>query len=112
MPIALRNSSLSTVRRGNPSFPRRKFNNATRRMNSAFGRASHLAAPRTRDRFFFYERGSPRTYSAAAAEAYVADYMRSMQHQLPPLPYVAPPGIHPASPYDGLAPPPRYFFFQ
>ncbi|GBP19843.1 YTH domain-containing protein 1 [Eumeta japonica] len=52
--------------------------------------------------------------SAAAAEAYVAEYMRSMQHQLPPLPYVPPPGFAGAlSPYDGLPPPPppppRYY---
>ncbi|XP_015587583.1 YTH domain-containing protein 1 [Cephus cinctus] len=44
---------------------------------------------------------------AAAAEAYVADYMRTMQHQLPPLPpYAAP------HPYDTLPPPPpppRYY---
>lgn len=44
---------------------------------------------------------------AAAAEAYVADYMRTMQHQLPPLPpYVTP------HPYDSLPPPPpppRYY---
>ncbi|XP_058792442.1 YTH domain-containing protein 1 [Phymastichus coffea] len=38
---------------------------------------------------------------AAAAEAYVADYMRTMQHQLPPLPpYVS------SLPYDTLPPPP------
>lgn len=38
---------------------------------------------------------------AAAAEAYVADYMRTMQHQLPPLPpYVT------SLPYDSLPPPP------
>ncbi|XP_012274241.1 YTH domain-containing protein 1 isoform X2 [Orussus abietinus] len=38
---------------------------------------------------------------AAAAEAYVADYMRTMQHQLPPLPpYVT------SHPYDTLPPPP------
>ncbi|XP_072763060.1 YTH domain-containing protein 1 isoform X2 [Anoplolepis gracilipes] len=37
---------------------------------------------------------------AAVAEAYVADYMRTMQHQLPPLP---PYGPHP---YDTLPPPP------
>jgi YTH domain-containing protein 1 len=48
--------------------------------------------------------------TTAAAEAYVADYMRTMQHQLPPMPY-APPhdfpgfgGIPPALPryYDGI----------
>ena len=44
---------------------------------------------------------------AAAAEAYVADYMRTMQHQLPPLPPYS--GPHP---YDALPPPPpppRYY---
>lgn len=45
--------------------------------------------------------------STAAAEAYVADYMRTMQHQLPPMPYVPPPGF--ASAYDSLPPPPRYY---
>ena len=51
--------------------------------------------------------GSPGLGVAAAAEAYVADYMRTMQHQLPPLPpYAAP------HPYDSLPPPPpppRYY---
>lgn len=48
--------------------------------------------------------------AAAAAEAYVADYMRSMQHQLPPLPYAPPPGFSSSS-YEALAPPPppRYY---
>lgn len=44
---------------------------------------------------------------AAAAEAYVADYMRTMQHQLPPLP----PYMN-SHPYDNLPPPPpppRYY---
>lgn len=51
--------------------------------------------------------------TTAAAEAYVADYMRTMQHQLPPMPY-APPrdfpsfgtSIPPALPryYDGIPP--------
>ncbi|XP_035718955.1 YTH domain-containing protein 1-like [Vespa mandarinia] len=44
---------------------------------------------------------------AAAAEAYVADYMRTMQHQLPPLPpYAAP---HPYDPLPPPPPPPRYY---
>ncbi|XP_046753657.1 YTH domain-containing protein 1 [Diprion similis] len=51
--------------------------------------------------------GSSGIGAAAAAEAYVADYMRTMQHQLPPLPpYVT------AHPYDSLPPPPpppRYY---
>lgn len=53
--------------------------------------------------------------SSSAAEAYVAEYMRSMHHQLPPLPYVAPPGFSGAlATYDGIPPlppppPPRYY---
>ncbi|KAH0533748.1 YTH domain-containing protein 1 [Cotesia glomerata] len=38
---------------------------------------------------------------AAAAEAYVANYMRTMQHQLPPLPPYSS-----SHPYDALPPPP------
>lgn len=56
-----------------------------------------------------YERYS----STAAAEAYVADYMRTMQNQLPPMPYARPPGFTSSllmqSPYDSLPPPPRYY---
>lgn len=59
--------------------------------------------------------------STAAAEAYVADYMRTMQHQLPPMPYAPPPGytslLPPLSPYEAAhhpappppPPPPRYY---
>lgn len=50
--------------------------------------------------------------STAAAEAYVADYMRTMQHQLPPMPYAPPPGFASMmpSPYEALPPPPpRYY---
>lgn len=63
--------------------------------------------------------------SAAAAEAYVADYIRNMHGQLPPLPFVPPfgqlpmpsaagagnalpPGA-PASMYEQLPPPVRYY---
>ena len=46
--------------------------------------------------------------TTAAAEAYVADYMRSMQHQLPPMPYAPPPGFPPM--LEALPPPlPRYY---
>lgn len=62
-----------------------------------------------RDRPHHYERYS----STAAAEAYVADYMRTMQNQLPPMPYARPPGFTSSllmqSPYDSLPPPPRYY---
>ncbi|XP_043284069.1 YTH domain-containing protein 1 isoform X2 [Venturia canescens] len=60
--------------------------------------------------------GSSSLGVAAAAEAYVADYMRTMQHQLPPLPpYVTPhhydtlpPPPPPPRYYDGLPLPPDY----
>ncbi|XP_063699208.1 YTH domain-containing protein 1 [Culicoides brevitarsis] len=47
--------------------------------------------------------------TTAAAEAYVADYMRQMQHhQLPPMPYAPPPGFPQL--LDALPPPlPRYY---
>lgn len=46
--------------------------------------------------------------TTAAAEAYVADYMRTMQHQLPPMPY-APPHDFPG--FGSSMPPalPRYY---
>uniref|UniRef100_A0A182SSA3 YTH domain-containing protein n=1 Tax=Anopheles maculatus TaxID=74869 RepID=A0A182SSA3_9DIPT len=48
--------------------------------------------------------------STAAAEAYVADYMRNMQNQLPPMPYAPPPGFPGMPmPYDNMPPPPRYY---
>lgn len=47
----------------------------------------------------------------AAAEAYVADYMRTMHGQLPAMPYAPPPGYNPLSAYEALMPlpPPRYY---
>ncbi|KAI8426247.1 hypothetical protein MSG28_005153, partial [Choristoneura fumiferana] len=57
--------------------------------------------------WFTRGRDSYSSSSSAAAEAYVAEYMRSMHHQLPPLPYVPPPGFSGAlAAYDGLPPPP------
>lgn len=61
-------------------------------------------SPYNRERMPPWERYS----STAAAEAYVADYMRTMQHQLPPMPYAPPPGFSSLLPYDILQPP-RYF---
>lgn len=52
--------------------------------------------------------------TTAAAEAYVADYMRTMQHQLPPMPYVPPSHFGSSLPpplpryYDGLPAIPDY----
>lgn len=106
MPIAAR--SFNYRGRGS-SYSRRKYFLSTRGLTSSSYRRS-LSPPRPRgDRFsMFYDRDSPRPYTAAAAEAYVADYMRTMQHQLPPLPYVPPPGLYSSS-YDNLPPPPRYY---
>lgn len=46
--------------------------------------------------------------ATAAAEAYVADYMRTMQHQLPPMPYAPP---HDFQGFGSSMPPalPRYY---
>lgn len=52
--------------------------------------------------------GGDRYSSTAAAEAYVADYMRTMHGQLPPMPYAPPPGFQSMMPYDAI-PPPRYY---
>ncbi|XP_022911608.1 YTH domain-containing protein 1 [Onthophagus taurus] len=104
MPIAARSSFF---RGRGSSYSRRKFFLNSRGLTSSSSAYRRSVSPR-RDRFsLFYDRDSPRPYTAAAAEAYVADYMRTMQHQLPPLPYVPPPGLY-SSPYDAL-PPPRYY---
>lgn len=117
MPIAARTASFSFRGRGS-SFGRgrRKFFISTRsRLGSSGSVYKRSSSPRPRDRFaLWFGREGNRSYSgaAAAAEAYVADYMRSMQHQLPPLPYAPPPGVYSSSttsPYDGMPPPPRYY---
>lgn len=109
MPIAARTSSFGFRGRGS-SYSRRKFYLTSRGLTSSSAVYRRSTSPRSRDRFnLFYERESPRPYTAAAAEAYVADYMRTMQHQLPPLPYVPPPGLYSTSAYDNLPPPPRYY---
>lgn len=109
MPIAARTSgSFSRYRGRGSSYSRRKYFLTTRGLTSSNYRRS--ISPRPRDRFsLYYDRESPRPYTAAAAEAYVADYMRTMQHQLPPLPYVPPPSLYSSSSYDNLPPPPRYY---
>ncbi|KAJ8933537.1 hypothetical protein NQ314_013950 [Rhamnusium bicolor] len=107
MPIAARTSSFGYRGRGS-SYSRRKYFLQTRGLTSSSSYRRSIS-PRPRDRYsLFYDRDSPRPYTAAAAEAYVADYMRTMQHQLPPLPYVPPPGLYSSSAYDNL-PPPRYY---
>lgn len=113
-----------------PLLPRNNFRN---RINtSSRSRRKNFVPPRNRLSSNSYKRRSPSPYmrdrlpawfsrgrdaysssSSAAAEAYVAEYMRSMHHQLPPLPYVPPPGFSGAlASYEGLPPPPpppRYY---
>lgn len=76
------------------------------------------SAGRSRDRYsVWFSRDGDRGHygggsSAAVAQAYVADYMRQLQHQLPPLPYAPPPGVYVSSSgtsYDSIPPPPRYY---
>ncbi|EFA12141.2 YTH domain-containing protein 1-like Protein [Tribolium castaneum] len=106
MPIAAQ-TSFNYRSRGS-TYLRRKYFLSNRGLTSSSYRRS-TSPPRARDRFsLFYDRESPRPYTAAAAEAYVADYMRTMQHQLPPLPYAPPPGLYASSAYESL-PPPRYY---
>lgn len=80
----------------------------SRLTSSSYKRRS--PSPYMRDRlpaWFGRNREGYNSSGSAAAEAYVAEYMRSMHHQLPPLPYVPPPGFSGAlSSYDGLPPPP------
>lgn len=74
--------------------------------------ASHASYKRSSSESFLNRDRSGHHYdrysSTAAAEAYVADYMRTMQHQLPPMPYAPPPGYASLlpSPYEIPA---RYF---
>lgn len=76
------------------------------RLPPGVDRAAAAAAAASAAGFHSWERYS----STAAAEAYVADYMRTMQHQLPPMPYAPPPGFPGMPlPYEGLPPPPRYY---
>ncbi|XP_017768326.1 PREDICTED: YTH domain-containing protein 1 [Nicrophorus vespilloides] len=94
MPIAARTSSFGYRGRGS-SYSRRKFYLNSRGLNSSSSAPYRRStSPRSRDRYsMFYDHDH--SGRAAAAEAYVADYMRTMQNQLPPLPpYVPPHGIY------------------
>lgn len=103
----------------------RGSNFRNRLSTSSRSRRKMFLSPRNRISSSSYKRRSPSPYlrerlpiwfgrnrdgynsSSTAAEAYVAEYMRSMHHQLPPLPYVPPPGFSGAmSTYDGIPPPP------
>lgn len=87
---------------------RKNFLSPRNRLGSSFKRRS--PSPYMRERlpsWFNRTRESYNNSGSAAAEAYLAEYMRSMHHQLPPLPYVPPPGFSGAvATYDGLPPPP------
>ncbi|XP_028031043.1 YTH domain-containing protein 1-like [Bombyx mandarina] len=105
-PLAFRGSSFR--HRLGPRNRRKIYQPPRNRVTGPYKRRS--PSPYLRDRFpmwFGRNRESYNNTSSAAAEAYVAEYMRSMHHQLPPLPYVAPPGFSGAlTPYDGIPPPP------
>ncbi|PSN37472.1 YTH domain-containing protein 1 [Blattella germanica] len=96
---------------------RKFFSSARSRVGNSGSVYKSSSSSRSRDRFQMYwpPRDGTRSYSggvASAAEAYMADYMRSIQHQLPPMPYAPPPGIYgstSSSPYDSMPPPPRYY---
>lgn len=92
---------------------RKMFGNARSRLSQSGG--VYKSSSRQRERlppiWFGSSQDRNRPFgAAAAAEAYVADYMRSLQHQLPPMPYAPPPGVFTGSPtpYDSI-PPPRYY---
>ncbi|RZF39574.1 hypothetical protein LSTR_LSTR001095 [Laodelphax striatellus] len=89
---------------------RGKFFGSRNRLSSTGG--IYKQSSRTRDRlppWFSGSRDNARSFSGAAADAIVADYVRNL-HQLPPMPYAPPPGVFTSpSPYDALAPPPRYY---
>ncbi|XP_045496085.1 YTH domain-containing protein 1 [Colias croceus] len=113
-PLSSRGTSYRN--RMSSSRSRRKiFTSPRNRLGSSYKRRS--PSPFMRERlpsWFVRSREGYGSSGSAAAEAYVAEYMRSMHHQLPPLPYVAPPGFSGALPsYNGLPPPPppppRYY---
>lgn len=108
-PLTSRSSSYRN-RLSTSSRSRRKIFMSPRTRLSTTSYKRRSPSPYMRDRlpaWFTRNRDGYSASSSAAAEAYVAEYMRSMHHQLPPLPYVPPPGFSGAlSSYDGLPPPP------
>lgn len=109
-PLAFRGSTFRN-RLGVSTRSRRKtFMSPRSRMASTSRRSP---SPYLRDRLplWFRGRDSYNSGASVAAEAYLAEYMRSMQHQLPPMPYAPPPGFSGGiAPYEPLPPPPpRYY---
>ncbi|XP_063363696.1 YTH domain-containing protein 1 [Cydia amplana] len=108
-PLLTRGSNFR-ARLNSSSRSRRKIFMPPRNRLSSGSYKRRSPSPYMRDRlplWFTRGRDSYSSSSSAAAEAYVAEYMRSMHHQLPPLPYVPPPGFSGAlASYDGLPPPP------
>ncbi|XP_023936770.1 YTH domain-containing protein 1 [Bicyclus anynana] len=108
-PLSTRGSGFRN-RMNSSTRPRRKPFTSTRSRLGSTSYKRRSPSPYMRDRlpsWFTRPRESYNNTGSAAAEAYVAEYMRSMHHQLPPLPYVPPPGFSGAlATYDGLPPPP------
>lgn len=107
-PLSSRGSSYRN-RLSTSSRNRRKIFTSPRNRLSSNSYKRRSPSPYMRDRLPSWFARSRDGYNSttSAAEAYVAEYMRSMHHQLPPLPYVPPPGFSGAlSPYDGIPPPP------
>lgn len=113
-PISMRGQTFRP--RGNSYARGRRKMYSSSRSRIGSGRESYKhrgSSPYSRERLPSWFHSREHSYSGtAAAEAYVADYIRTMQHQLPPMPYAPPPGFSSSlvSPYDGLPPPPpRYY---
>ncbi|XP_077290737.1 YTH domain containing 1 [Arctopsyche grandis] len=113
-PIAMRGQTFRP--RGNSYTRGRRKMYSSSRSRIGSGRESYKhrgSSPYSRERLPSWFHSREHSYGgAAAAEAYVADYIRTMQHQLPPMPYAPPPGFSSSlvSPYDPLPPPPpRYY---
>lgn len=112
-PIAARNHSYRS-RGGSHSRGRRKMYSTSRSRPSGGSYKRRGSSPYSRERLPTWLHAQEYAFAAATsvAEACVADYVRNMQHQMPPMPYPPPPGFSSSllSAYDALPPPPpRYY---